>query len=129
MIQNLYALIIQSQMEESSNWFVRNLDKLLSDIQGKQILDVLMNPYVLVLTVILVGMGIIVKNKKFIMIVIACWGYGVVYHFTIATKTAGDVGFDEKVGTTSNMGSLVIFFLGFTIVSAVLLYWGFLKGD
>jgi hypothetical protein len=110
-------------------WFSTNWQALVDAVMEKRFFDILINPYIVILSIAVVVFALVVKSKKLLMVVIAMWGYGITFHFTIEEKNAGDVMFDYNTMQTSELGPLVLFFIGFIIVTAIILYLGFIKGD
>ena len=130
MLERLTLWVIQGHLlAVEGGFFSTNWHKLVADLTEKRFFDVLMNPFVIALSVIILIMGILFRRKGFIMVLVASWGYSTVYHFTIEGKGSGDVAFDWKTVQVSEFGTLVWFFGGFILVTAVLLYLGFVKGD
>lgn len=116
-------------LASEGGWFVQNWDNLVAAFTEKRYFDVMLNPYLIIGSVLIFMTGIFTKNTRFLMIVIAMWGYSSVYHFTIADKGEGDVMFDYTSMQVSEVGPMVWFFLGFVSVTGILLYLGFVKNN
>ena len=125
MLENLYFWAIQAQMEQG--WFSRNWSDLAAAASDKQFWQILINPYGIAVAVILLIIAAVTRSKGPLMMVIAFYGYAGSYHYTIAVKQAGDVHFDLNAMKMVEIGPLVTFFVAVMIVTAVLLYLGFIK--
>ena len=121
---SLYLGIPIAQSAMATRW-----QNFVSDLSGKHFFDALLTPFGLIPTAIILIAAIASKSRKLGMSLFAVWGYVVVYHFSIEGKKAGDVAFDYSAVQASETGSLVVFVGGMVVVTGILLYFGFLKGD
>ena len=130
MIEKIFLVVYNGlSLGVQGGWFSTNWERIVESVSTKQYFDILINPFGLIITVALVLLALLMRSKGIWMVLIAIWGYVTVYHFTIESKRAGDVIFDYKNMQVSEIGTLVIFFAGFLIVTIILLYLGFVKGD
>ena len=130
MIERLTLLAIQGQMlGGEEGWFSSTWGALTQSLLEKQYFDILINPLIIGLSAALLLITILTKNNKILMFLIAVWGYTTVIHYTIEDKGAGDVMFDFETVQATELGPLVLFFLGFISITTVLLYLAFVRGD
>jgi hypothetical protein len=130
MVERFELLFATLQTEAaSSGWFSEQWALLMTALSEKQAWEALTNPYLIGLSAVLFLMGLFLRKTKLIILVVAAWGYIGTYRFSIGGKTAGDVAFDMNAGTVADFGELLTFFVGFVIVTGVVLYLGFVKGD
>lgn len=116
-------------LASEGGWFAVNWDNLVEAFTDKRYFDIMLNPYLIIISVLFFLTGVITKNTKFVMIVIAMWGYSSVYHFTIEGKGEGDVMFDYTSMQVSEIGPMVWFFGGLVIITGILLYLGLVKSN
>ena len=107
----------------TDGFFSSNYDTLLKAIADGNVYNVLTNPLTIGATVLLMILGIVRKSKKFIAFLFAAWGYGMVYHFSLWR-------YHDTVGNYidanfSQAKAISIFFVGFLLVTFVLLYFIF----
>jgi hypothetical protein len=130
MIDHVASIILEVQvMALEGTWFGQQWQDLLSAVADKRAFDILVNPYIAAISLFLLVMGAYSGKKGIFLGVIATWGYTSVYHFTIGTKEAGHVMFDFETQNVSDVGILGTFGLGFVIVTGILIYFGFIKGE
>lgn len=124
----LHATHINALVAETG-WFALQWQDLVRDFTDKKFFDAMLNPYPVAFSVLLLVTAILTKNKKPLMILIAGWGYSATFHYTVEGRGEGDVMFDYNTMQVSELGPLVMFFIGFIIVTGLLLYLAFVRGD
>ena len=129
MLERLTLLSIQAHLLADGSWFGITWKNLSEAYSEKRYFDIMLNPYVIAFSVLLLLISILGKSKKPLMVLIASWGYCTVYHFTIEGRGKGDVMFDFRSMQVSEIGPLVWFFVGFILVTGLLLYIVFVRGD
>ncbi len=107
---------------------------LIDAVAEKRLFEAMTNEFIIILSLALLVLAVVVKSKRLLMLLIGCWGYVTVFHFTIEDKGAGDVATAAGKGvehglSVGGLGPLVIFFIGVVLITGVLLYLGFVKND
>lgn len=134
MIEVLASIAIPDAAIPLAFSFGEAWDALVNAVAEKRIWAIMTNPYIIGVSVLLFALGIFAKSKALLMLVIGMWGYISVYHFFIESRGAGDVTTQVGKGVShglsvGGLAPVVFGFLGFIVVTGILLYFGFIKGD
>lgn len=95
--------------------------KLLQAFHDGNVLAFLLNPFTIVASIGLLILFFVRGSKKLIAVVVAAWGYALVYHFSIGRSKA-EIG-NYLDADFSQSGTMAIFLIGFLIVTSVFLYF------
>ena len=134
MFNSLFAMMSPNAVFDSGFSLGVYWQALIEAVAQKRAFAALTNEFIIILSVALLILAIVAKSKKLLMLLIAVWGYVTVFHFTIEDKGAGEVATAtgkavEHGLSVGGLGPLVMFFVGFIVITGILLYLGFIKGD
>ncbi|MCZ7585427.1 MAG: hypothetical protein M5R36_19955 [Deltaproteobacteria bacterium] len=89
-------------------------------------LGVLLNPYMIVLAVVMLAYGIYKSWRAPVVLIVAAWGYGLTYHFSLGRQEAA-ISWGDLDQNFAQIGPVVIFILGVLVVSFLALYFLFMR--
>jgi len=90
--------------------------------EQKQYFEILIDWRILVPALLVAAVGFYWKSKPILLTIFSLYGFVTVHHFSLSTSQEGG-----KI--ISEMDNLVVFLVGILAVAAVIIYFGFIKGD
>jgi len=104
-----------------------NFEEVRHLVDGKMVFEALINPIILAVMALFLLFAIYTKSKKIMMVIFAMYGYSGVYHYTLGGKSL--VADNFETAGAADVKTLVFFFVGIMIITAIVLYVTFLKND
>lgn len=114
-------------ISQAGGFFAKNIDEIKRMFEAQLILKALLNPLILIVVGILLIYGILTKRKNLLLFLFGVYGYSTVHFYSLAK--IDKVGFDMDNLHASGFSNMLIFIGGVFAVTAVILYFTFLKSD
>jgi len=112
---------------QAQGFWANNVSEIKTLLAEKLFIKALLNPLILIAVAILIIFGFVVKNKKIFLGLFAFYGYATVHYFSLARVQ--NVAFDIEKVNAPGLSNVLLFFGGFIVVTSVLLYFIFIKGE